>query len=156
MYGIDSKMFVKEKKRDEEDILPLRNFVPDNLVYNAFDWIRNKCKNKWQHYVWGKYPERLSFYMSDLRSTDIGDALRKIDYDILHLHWINNRFIPLEKLPKDKPIVWTLHDSWPFTGGCHIPQSCKMWEKGCEKCELMGKSMGIDLAPKIFAYKKNL
>lgn len=156
MYGIDSKMFVKEKKRDEEDILPLRNFVPDNLVYNAFDWIRNKCKNKWQHYVWGKYPERLSFYMSDLRSTDIGDALRKIDYDILHLHWINNRFIPLEKLPKDKPIVWTLHDSWPFCGTCHYFLDCDNYLTGCGYCPQLRSGKERDLSRKICLKKQRL
>lgn len=156
LYGIDSRMFVKEKKRNEDDILPITDFVPDNPFYKTFDWVRNKFKNKWQHYIWDKYPEHLHYYMSDLRSTDIGDALRRIDYDILHLHWINNRFIPLDKLPKDKPIVWTLHDSWPFCGICHYFLDCENYLTGCGCCPQLRSSRESDLSRKICLRKKEI
>lgn len=76
-------------------------------------------------------------------------------YDILHLHWINGGFIKYSTLAGlKKPIVWTLHDSWPFTGGCHIPYECKKYEIGCEKCpQLLGKHR-IDLAKIIFKAKQ--
>lgn len=156
MYGIDSKMFVKEKTIDEDDILALRDFIPDNPAYNAYDWVRNKLKNKWQHFVWSKYPERLDYYMSDLRSTDIRDAFQRTDYDILHLHWINNRFIPLDKLPKDRPIVWTLHDSWPFCGICHYFLDCKNYLTGCGSCPQLHSGENNDLSRKICLKKKDL
>ena len=35
-----------------------------------------------------------------------------------------------------KPIIWTIHDSWAFTGGCYLPQSCKGYETGCQVCPL--------------------
>lgn len=155
-YGIDSKMLVKEKRKDEDDILALRDFVPDNPVYNAYDWILNKFKNKWQHYVWGKYPDRLDYYMSDLRSTNLGDALEKTDYDILHLHWINDRFIPLDKLPKNKPIVWTLHDSWPFCGTCHYFLDCEKYMTGCGSCPQLRSSKENDLSRRICLKKREL
>lgn len=43
--------------------------------------------------------------------------------DVLHLHWINGGFLPIELL-KDfkKPIVWTFHDMWGMTGMRHYPK----------------------------------
>lgn len=44
------------------------------------------------------------------------------DYDIVHLHWINGNMISIRDIAKiTKPIVWTLHDSWPCCGAEHHP-----------------------------------
>ena len=32
------------------------------------------------------------------------------------------------------PIVWTLHDMWPFTGGCHYDMDCGRYQSGCGEC----------------------
>ena len=154
--GIDSRMFVKSKGTADENVLPVRDFLPHNAFYRAFDWARNKVKNKWQHYQWGKYPHKGPYFMSDLRSTDIGDALRKMDYDVLHLHWVNLRFLPLDQLPKDKPIVWTLHDSWPFCGICHVPMDCHRYETGCGCCPQLGADDQRDLSHRVWLKKQKL
>ena len=153
-YGIDSRMFVKDKKTSDDRVSSVSDFVPHNALYRAFDWVRNKVKNKWQHYQWGKYPKRGPYFMSDLRSTDIGGALRKIDYDILHLHWVNLRFLPLDQLPKDKPIVWTLHDSWPFCGICHLPMDCHGYEKACGCCPSLWSNDRKDLSHQVWRKKR--
>ena len=61
--------------------------------------------------------------------------------DIIHLHWVNRGFVSIETLNKlskfNKPIVWTLHDSWVFTGGCHMTGECEQYLIGCPKCEYM-------------------
>ena len=155
-FGIDSRMFVKDKKTHDDRVIPLSDFVPNNPFYKAFDWVRNKVKNKWQHYQWGKYPKKGPYFMSDLRSTDIGGALRKLDYDILHLHWVNLRFLPLDKLPKDKPIVWTLHDSWPFCGVCHLPMGCQGFENECGCCPSLWSNDRRDLSHRVWQKKQAL
>ena len=152
-YGIDSRMFVKNKGTSDDRVSSVSDFVPHHALYRAFDWVRNKVKNKWQHYQWGKYPKRGPYFMSDLRSTDIGGALRKIDYDILHLHWVNLRFLPLDQLPKDKPIVWTLHDSWPFCGICHLPMDCPGYEKKCGDCPSLWSNDPKDLSHQVWKKK---
>ena len=152
-FGIDSRMFVKDKKTHDERVIPLSDFIPRNPFYKTFDWMRNKVKNKWQHYQWGKYPKKGPYFMSDLRSTDIGGALSKIDYDILHLHWVNLRFLPLDQLPKDKPIVWTLHDSWPFCGICHVPMDCSNYEQCCGNCPQLGSDDKQDLSHRVWRKK---
>lgn len=69
------------------------------------------------------------------------------EYDLIHLHWVGKNMLNLKIIEKfDKPIVWTLHDSWPFTAGCHIPDTCDAYKYGCPKCpqlsnELFGTAM---------------
>lgn len=155
-FGIDSRMFVKNKGTSDDRVSSVEDFVPHNALYRAFDWVRNKVKNKWQHYQWGKYPKKSPYFMSDLRSTDIGGALQKLDYDILHLHWVNLRFLPLDKLPKDKPIVWTLHDSWPFCGVCHCFLECERYQIQCGCCPQLESDDPRDLSHRVWLRKKTL
>ncbi len=154
--GVESRMFVKQKGTDDPTVLTVDDFIPHHALYRGYDWVRNKAKNKWQHYLWGKYPDREKYFMSDLRSTDIGGALRKIDYDVLHLHWVNLRFLPLEQLPKDKPIVWTLHDSWPFCGVCHLPFDCKGCRSQCGRCPALHSNDPDDLSHRVWKAKKKI
>ena len=154
-FGVASRMFVKDKGMDNPTVLSVDDFIPHNAFYRGFDWVRNKVKNKWQHYQWKKYPDSQKYFMSDLRSTDIGHALQKIDYDILHLHWINLRFLPLNQLPKDKPIVWTLHDSWPFCGVCHYFYDCTGYKKECGNCPSLSSTRKNDLSHKTWKKKQS-
>lgn len=91
--------------------------------------------------------------MSDSRGTRLGGALQRLDYDVLHLHWINQRFIKLQDLPKDKPIVWTLHDSWPFCGVCHYFLDCERYQTHCGDCPMLHSGKEKDLAYCIFEEK---
>lgn len=44
------------------------------------------------------------------------------DYDIVHLHWINSNMISIRDIAKiTKPVVWTMHDSWPCCAAEHHP-----------------------------------
>lgn len=69
-------------------------------------------------------------------------------YDILHLHWIAN-FLALPSSPgvlKDRPIVWTLHDMRPFTGGCHYAGGCERFMGRCGACPQLGSADEEDLS----------
>jgi glycosyltransferase involved in cell wall biosynthesis len=50
-------------------------------------------------------------------------AVHAYDPDIIHLHWTQNAFLPLQSLPKlappNIPLVWSFHDTWPFSGKFH-------------------------------------
>lgn len=154
--GVDSRMFVKDKHTDDANVEVLDSFVPHNYLYKAFDWMRHKCKNKIQHYHWDKYTERETVFMSDLRGTDLHGALQKLEYDVIHLHWINQRFIPMEQLPKNKPIVWTLHDSWPFCGICHYFFNCERYKQQCGDCPLLHSEEQYDLSYHVWKKKSEI
>jgi glycosyltransferase involved in cell wall biosynthesis len=67
--------------------------------------------------------------------------------DIVHLHWINNGFVNIKHLSKiSKPIVWTMRDMWPMTGGCHYSMGCEKYKTGCGECTQLNSSLGYDLS----------
>ena len=56
--------------------------------------------------------------------------LNKSDYDLINLHWVGGEMISIEDIAKiTKPIVWTLHDMWPFCGAEHFTFN-KQWKTG--------------------------
>ena len=59
------------------------------------------------------------------------------DADVINLHWIE-KFLSLQSLQQildlGKPIVWTLHDERPFTGGCHYTSGCEEFKTDCSNC----------------------
>ena len=151
---VETHMLVKEKHTQEAGVLPLQQFLPMNKLYRIADWVAQKMKNKYNRLLWRPYRKtKENVFMSDSRGTRLGGALKKLDYDILHLHWINQRFIRLQDLPKDKPIVWTLHDSWPFCGVCHYFIDCTKYESHCGDCPMLHSGKNEDLAYRIFEEK---
>ena len=45
--------------------------------------------------------------------------------DLLHLHWLQDEFLSVEAVGRLRgPVVWTLHDTWPFCGSEHYPLGC--------------------------------
>ena len=154
---VNSRMFVKDKCQDDTFVISLDEYIPKNVVFKVFDWVCQKVKNKIQHFKWGKYPNRSKLYLSDTRGTNIFGSFNKLDYDVLHLHWINQRFIKLSDLAKvNRPIVWTLHDSWPFCGVCHYFFDCEKYKTGCKKCQyLNNRNIENDLSTQVWNEKLN-
>lgn len=67
--------------------------------------------------------------------------------DLIHLHWLGAGFCRIESLTRfTAPLIWTLHDSWPFTGGCHVPGSCERYRERCGACPVLGSSRDRDLS----------
>jgi glycosyltransferase involved in cell wall biosynthesis len=57
--------------------------------------------------------------------------------DVIHLHWVAETLssASLGGLTKlRKPVVWTLHDLRPLTGGCHFSAGCQQFLEGCGFC----------------------
>ncbi len=68
---------------------------------------------------------------------DVSETAVIVDADIINIHWIN-LFQSITTLKKifdlGKPIVWTLHDQWAFTGGCHYSAGCQGYYEDCSPC----------------------
>jgi len=78
--------------------------------------------------------------------------------DIIHLHWVNFGMLSIENIKQllntGKPIYWTLHDMWAFTGGCHHSGNCLNFQKACGNCEEFIKHPAEnDLSHKIWKEK---
>ena len=68
---------------------------------------------------------------------ELFDSRKYLEPDtILHLHWtpgVISRKTIADILSTHK-VVWTLHDMFPLTGGCHHSQDCAGFKKACENC----------------------
>lgn len=86
--------------------------------------------------------------------------------DIIHLHNVHGYYLNIEVLfeylsKSDIPIVWTLHDCWPFTGHCAYFSfaNCTKWRDGCSKCPQLSRyprSWGYDNSSQNWWNKKRL
>ena len=79
------------------------------------------------------------------------------DREILHLHWVAKfidyaSFFP--SLPAGQPVVWTLHDMNPFTGGCHFAVDCQRFRQGCGNCPQLPTPAEDDLSREFFGIKQ--
>jgi len=154
--GVEAQMFVKDKYSKSSDVISASKFAPpSNVIKDIFKWVIRKFQNRYHMYKWHPYKHtKQNVFMSDLRHTNIHGALQQLDYDIVHLHWINNRFLDIRELSKiHKPIVWTLHDSWPFCGVCHYFIDCEQYKTHCGTCPMLGSKKEQDLAYEIFEKK---
>ncbi len=75
---------------------------------------------------------------------------------LVHLHFVAGFVDPRNAVQAfgDKPVVWTLHDMNPLTGGCHCTAGCERYKAGeCAHCPQLGPGHGPDLAAGNFAAK---
>ena len=80
--------------------------------------------------------------------------ISQLNPDIINLHWIGAGYIQIEALAKfSQPLVWTFHDMWAFTGGCHYNQDCEKFTMTCGACPQLGSSKERDLSHQIWQRK---
>ena len=90
--------------------------------------------------------------------------IKQIDPDIIHIHNIHGYYLNFNLLIEflkgfGKPIVWTLHDCWLFTGHCAYFSNvnCEKWITGCNKCpakKYYPTSIGFDNSRSNYESKK--
>lgn len=80
---------------------------------------------------------------SQRATTKFIDRINEIDPDIIHLHNLHGYYLHIGVLfrylkESNKPVVWTFHDCWPFTGHCSYFDrvNCIRWQSGCYNCPL--------------------
>ncbi len=97
-------------------------------------------------------------YFSDDRSPYGAGVLKQLPpAEILNLHWIAGlldyqNFFP--NIPKRIPVVWTLHDMNPFTGGCHFDADCGRFVAACGECPQLGSRFKGDFSEKSWQRKR--
>jgi glycosyltransferase involved in cell wall biosynthesis len=120
-----------------------------------------KIHHSLDRFVLRKYPDRNN---PDFFSpAGIGINIRKDEMfkeiDIINLHWINGGFMSLKSIEwimgLGKPVVWTMHDFWPISGGCHLNRGCIKFKGNCGACPVLGSYKENDLSRNIWE-KKNM
>jgi len=90
-----------------------------------------------------------AFWPNPLRT-----PLERFNAKLVHLHWVGAGMLRIEELRRLRcPIVWTLHDTWAFTGGCHYPQQCEGYKKQCGNCVQLGSGKEHDYSQALMRRK---
>jgi len=97
------------------------------------------------------------------------ELIRQIEIfepDVIHIHNLHGCYLHLKTLfgylaKKDIPVVWTLHDCWPFTGHCAYfdYSGCEKWKTGCHDCPQLKsypECVGVDGSRRNYQLKKEL
>lgn len=76
------------------------------------------------------------------------------DYDIIHIHWINGMlsYKDIKKISNiNKPVLWTMHDCWAYTGGCH--HGCNNFKELCGNCKILNSNNKNDISKYVLKKK---
>lgn len=147
--GVDSKMIVDSKISDDLNVYgpegkirklwsKVRPFI-DRLPLKLYDW------------------QKTQFHPAWLGRNIIGHELVR-ETDIINLNWITEGFLSIKSISRlaklEKPIVWTLHDMWAFTGGCHYSGECDKYISSCGACPQLNSRKDNDITRKIWRKKR--
>ena len=150
--GIKAKMLVRDKQTDQISVVELKKswwriwqFIWERIVI----WKANRFKKH-------------NLFAVDIANTgtNISQLPEFTQADVIHLHWINQGMLSLTDIRRiiqsGKPIVWTMHDMWSFTGICHYAGDCTKYTNHCHDCPLLYKGGKKDLSYQVFEKKKKL
>ena len=146
-YGIDSGMLVEKKVSNDETVVPYSSTLRSKKHLWSF-LRKQEIKRAYNKYKKSR-PSGLELF-SDARAR-YDDSFQNYlaGNDVIHLHWVAG-FLDYEvffpQLPTRKPVVWTLHDMNPFTGGCHYSGDCHEFVKKCGSCPQLGSQEENDLS----------
>lgn len=134
---IDARLLVQKKTGNDPSVIGPRTKIEEIIgsVWPVVEWMcvglyacRKGCS-----FSPALMPDRLQYKVAEYGP------------DIIHLNWVTNGFMRVETLRRfNLPAVWTLHDSWAFTGGCHVPFACTRYQDVCGKCPVLRSSLSLD------------
>ena len=152
--GVSSRMLVAHKSSDDPSI-----FQPDlsrRLDLRVRRQIRRRLLSIQQRTIdLSRQPGSELF--SAARSAYLGCWDMPLQgASLINLHWTASFLDPssfFAAVPKGKPLVWTLHDINPLTGGCHYAGPCERFTDHCGFCPQLGSTRERDISHKGFGVK---
>jgi len=152
--GLDSRMLVGRRDTDDPTV---REFVPPR---GAMRRLRRFLRRRRIARDVARYRDSRAEGVgpfSDDRSQHGADLLSELpSSDVINLHWVaglvdcGTFFAGVGGGP---PVVWTLHDMNPFTGGCHCAMDCGKFRTGCGACPHLGSGDAKDLSYRVWRRK---
>jgi len=152
--GVESSIYTLHASEGGEDIVRF-NYPHDIRSRITCRWRARKIHQDFSLYL-NTRPQGLELF-SDDRSKFASKVMEQMPRcDIIHLHWVAG-FLDYASFfaALDQPVIWTLHDMAPFTGGCHYNLGCTNFRDQCGICPQLGSSERFDLSHTIWDRKKN-
>lgn len=151
--GVDSRMLVRFKGSID---LSITKVLPNQ---KTFPRIKRVLKRKYDESLKKRKlrKDRQSEFImdeSDLSTSDIQEQIAHAD--VINIHYCEG-FLSihglLEMIPREKPVVITLHEMSFFTGGCNYAWDCRGFENECGLCPLMKSPQENDLSHSVWKSK---
>jgi glycosyltransferase involved in cell wall biosynthesis len=148
--GVNSIMLVQEKAGNDDSVIGPSNFIEKYYGKARYHYDRFKIKKYKSDFKYLFSPSNTSF-------SYIPRKIKRINPDVVHLHWFQANMLSLRELMKiKKPIIWTVHDMWGLTGGCFYSIGCSKYLERCGKCPILNSDISIDLSRKLIEEKKKV
>jgi len=148
--GVEANMLVRDKTTDDAHVFALPHQRRMRLRFIAERGIVFAANRLSRSNLWAVDANRFG---CDITRLPIFQ-----EADIIHLHWVNQGLLSVGDLARilhsGKPVVWTFHDMWAFTGICHHAESCEGWRHKCGDCLLLAHPAAADLSYTTFARKE--
>jgi glycosyltransferase involved in cell wall biosynthesis len=144
--GLNSKMMVQYKVSNDKTVLE-----PSSKLGK---WV-NRLRPTLDGLPLQLYPRRnCNIFSCQWLPDFIESKLKRLCLDVINLHWNCAGYLSIESLAKFKiPLVWTIHDMWAFTGGCHYSQNCDRYTSSCGSCFQLHSDNARDLSHWIWQRK---
>jgi len=147
--GVESYMLVQSKVSDDRTVIAPSNEL--EKVINKSRWYLDRLPLELH-----KKREHVSYSVQWVRNPkNIRRTITELNPDIINLHWICDAYFSIKDIGRlDRPVVWSLHDMWPFTGGCHYDQGCGRYTEECGVCPQLHSDKKADLSRWIWRLKR--
>ncbi len=141
--GVDSAMVVRRKATDDPAV---------HLASPVGASVRAVLDQE-LHRLFRRRPR--SFFTTAVLPDRTAPAVARLAPDVVNRHWVGEGFLRPESVARlPRPVVWTLHDAWAFTGGCHVTGACERFVDGCGACEVLGSTRERDLSRWVLGRKR--
>jgi len=142
--GSSSQMLVRAKLSGDKNVIAEKSML-------------TKLGPQMNTLMMRRYPQRQRKLFSSQWFPDaIASHVARLNPDVVNLHWVSNGFLRIETLAKlKKPLVWTLQDMWPFTGGCHYSEACDRYQHACGRCPQLKSNRERDLSRSVWRRKRD-
>ena len=138
--GVDSRMLVQYKTTNDQTVIP----VIEGGLGKALQAFRARLNSLPLLIYPGRERPLFSTQWLPIR---LRRRIMQLKPDIIHLHWICGGYLSVPTIGKiNLPVVWTLLDMWPFTGGCHYDNGCGRYEEQCGACPRLHSAKAVDLS----------
>lgn len=135
--GIDSNLLVHRKT-----LIDLHIIGPKTNLEILFDRFRSGIGVLVARFI---RTQNTDYHSPAIFPTFWSQELNRSNADIVHLHWIHGEMMSVNDLGSiEKPLVWTLHDMWAFSGAEHYSEALR-WKEGYSQINRPKNETGFDL-----------
>lgn len=139
--GVDSKMFIKSRRSQSQGVVSSDSKFDTTLRFPLTPYLDRLP------IVGYRGRSHTDVFSNNWIGSKILKQVLALEPDIINLHWVNSATLSVFEIAKiNIPVVWTMHDMWSVTGGCHYDFGCGKYKTTCGKCPILASQFKYDVS----------